>query len=205
MEDIQQAIINSDTFKRYCATMEGGIILSDKQTDIVIKYLINSKDTPMQDKLPIMQLLSLKKHIPKINRIASKPIEQTKETTQSTKGRKKKMLDNATVKAFLGDVCDSVDIGSVFSDSAYYWLDDIFTGVCRLDLGGNTRPLSKYLMLSILYHYDNIDSSIIMSECNVAIRQAQNIMQCLRNINRMIGNEIARRNIDVVTNDDVDW
>lgn len=68
-------------------------------------------------------------------------------------------------------------------------LDHIVTGAVNLDLDGNTRPLSKKVVISMLQRLDVISTKAVQEYMHLTLRQcserhAQKIAQCLRVIER---------------------
>lgn len=61
--------------------------------------------------------------------------------------------------------------------------DDIVTGAVK-DSGGNTRPLSKTMMVSLLQGLDEIAAGEIQNDTGLSLRHAQRIAMCLRIIER---------------------
>ena len=61
--------------------------------------------------------------------------------------------------------------------------DDIVTGAVK-DSGGNTRPLSKTMMVSLLQGLDEIAANVIQKDAHLSLRHAQRIAMCLRVIER---------------------
>jgi hypothetical protein len=61
------------------------------------------------------------------------------------RGRPKKEHDNSFAHGRLKDFRDWYE-----ADGEYCGLDDILSGACRLDLGGNTRPLSMDALFHLL-------------------------------------------------------
>lgn len=64
-------------------------------------------------------------------------------------------------------------------------LNTLVTGAVYLDMGGNTRPLSKKLILSMLLRLDEISTKAVQDYMHLTLRpckdrQAQNIACCLR-------------------------
>lgn len=64
-------------------------------------------------------------------------------------------------------------------------LDHIVTGAVNLDMAGNTRPLSKKLMVRLLQHLDVISTEAVKEYMHLTLRQcserhAQKIALCLR-------------------------
>lgn len=68
----------------------------------------------------------------------------------------------------------------------YPFLDNIITGVCNLDLGGNTRPLSTRVVYTLLTTQAIISTKLIMEAHYVGERQAQKICACLRIASREV-------------------
>jgi hypothetical protein len=69
--------------------------------------------------------------------------------------------------------------------------DDIVTGAVRLDMGGNTRPLSKTMMVSLLQILDVVSTEAVQSTKLYSKRHAQRVCQCLRIIESMAFNVAA--------------
>lgn len=68
-------------------------------------------------------------------------------------------------------------------------LDHIVTGAVNLDLDGNTRPLSKKVVISILQRLDVVSTRAVQEYMHLTLRQcserhAQKIAQCLRVIEK---------------------
>ncbi|MGX9221436.1 hypothetical protein ACWV27_23975 [Massilia varians] len=61
--------------------------------------------------------------------------------------------------------------------------DDIVTGAVK-DSGGNTRPLSKTMMVSLLQGLDEIAAGPIQDDTGLSLRHSQRIAMCLRIIER---------------------
>lgn len=61
--------------------------------------------------------------------------------------------------------------------------DDIVTGAVQ-DSGGNTRPLSKTMMVSLLQGLDHIAADAIKVQTGSSLRHSQRIAMCLRVIER---------------------
>lgn len=61
--------------------------------------------------------------------------------------------------------------------------DDIVTGAVK-DSGGNTRPLSKTMMVSLLQGLDQIAAGAIQEDTGLSLRHSQRIAMCLRIIER---------------------
>ena len=162
--------------------------LTDKQEVVVERYL-KSTESFKAERMPLLKLLSMKNNISKTNTIPVLP-ESDVDVRIPSKKTRLKVVDNLLVKNFLLEYDEYKDMSE-----EHYWTDDIFTGCTRLDLGGNTRDLSKYLMFSILKEYEAITSKIIEEHCNVKERQAQNIVKCLNIISCMLRKEIINRKL----------
>lgn len=72
-----------------------------------------------------------------------------------------------------------------FSLARIPYIDHIVTGAVNLDMGGNTRPLSKKVILSMLLRLDEISTKAVQDYMHLTLRpcedrQAQNIASCLR-------------------------
>lgn len=95
------------------------------------------------------------------------------------RGRPKKIVTNR-LKPFLKNF--------VFPRQALKFLpmfDDIVTGAVRLDAGGNDRPLSKTMMVSLLQVLDEVSTEAIQTTKGYSKRHSQRICQCLRIIESM--------------------
>lgn len=151
--------------------------------------------------MSIAQILKFKRHIPK-----GKPDRQSLETCEAAflnedivvaSGRKIRQIDNTFVS-------------SIFSKyptlscaiKQFYWLDDILTGVARLDMGGNTRPLSLSVLYDFLSESGIINTTIISSYCGIGTRQAQKVMLSLTIANRMCEKELRRMGF---TDENIPW
>lgn len=72
-----------------------------------------------------------------------------------------------------------------FALASLPFLDNIVTGAVNLDLGGNTRPLAKKLVISLLQRLDVISAEAVRQQMHLTLRpcserHAQKIGQCLR-------------------------
>lgn len=163
---------------------------TEAQQQIVDRYLDATKDNP-ESRLPLSVIVGIKKHIPKYrpDRVMLEKCEEQylQQEPIVAPGRKQRQIDNKAVSDVLSKYKSLKQAVRQF-----YWIDDIITGVSRIDLGGNTRPLS----ISLLFHFIStstvINTSIIMSYCDVKTRQAQKIMTSLSIANRMIVKELKR-------------
>lgn len=86
-----------------------------------------------------------------------------------------KEFDNKRVVEELQHYC-------TFSEAVqdYPFLDNIITGVCNLDLGGNTRPLSTAVVYTLLATQSLITTKLIAEAAQCSERHAQKICGCLR-------------------------
>lgn len=97
---------------------------------------------------------------------------------QKRKGRPKKVVTNS-LKPYLQNF--------IFAREALQALsgfDDIVHGAVRLDAGGNTRPLSKTMMVSLLQILDEITTEAVRESIGGSVRHAQRVAICLRVIER---------------------
>jgi hypothetical protein len=139
---------------------------------------------------------SLKKHFRKRYRPADKEIirdyenrliNDMPEEQEPKPGRKVKTLNNVDIKERFNGI-EYADMASM-----YPRIDDILHGVCRLDTGNNTRPLSKTLIFNIMANAEEITIGLIMHVCDVKKSQAYNYLKACRIASRMILNEFKRK------------
>jgi len=100
--------------------------------------------------------------------------EATEPIAKRGRGRPKKLMPNR-LKPYLNDY--------IFPREALERLpmfDDIVTGAVRLDAGGNTRPLSKMMMVSLLQVLDEVSAQAIQEDKQLSLRHSQRIAMCLR-------------------------
>jgi len=93
---------------------------------------------------------------------------------QKARGRPKKSVTNR-LKPFLTNF--------IFPRDALAELpmfDDIVTGAVKLDAGGNTRPMSKTMMVSLLQILDEVTTEAIQEAVQCSLRHAQRLAQYLR-------------------------
>lgn len=171
--------------------------LTEAQQEVVDRYYEATKDDP-DSRMPIEKLLGMRSKIPKyrpdnhlLKKLEEERINDMQDTTIVTRGRPKKEIVNKIVLEFLSPFFDDYRLLS----KEYYWIDDIFTGVSRLDLGGNTRDLSKYHLFDILSVCAKIDVSFLQDYLNVGERQAQKVLMSLGIVHRMLEKEIIARKI----------
>jgi hypothetical protein len=179
---------------------QGFMKLTKAQQEIVDRYMEATKDTP-ESRMPIEQLLKLRKAIPKsrpdnamLRILEEQRLASVTDIEPVEKGRPKNVVKNSMVLNFLEPYFD------MYSECVkdHYWIDDIFTGVSRLDLGGNTRDLSKYHLFDVLCVCASIDVDFIKEYLSIGERQAQKYMVSLQIAHRMVKKEIIERNLVVV-------
>ena len=160
------------------------------QQIVIDRYLEATKNST-ESRLPIAQIIGLKRHIKrgKPDKHVLEQCEQAylQEEPITAPGRKQRQIDNSAVSDVLSKYRSFEQCIKQF-----YWIDDIITGCSRFDLGNNTRPLS----VSMLFHFIStstiINTSIIMAYCDVKERQARNIMGALSVAHRMIEKDLIR-------------
>jgi hypothetical protein len=114
-------------------------------------------------------------------------------TTEAPTGGKKKRGRPATVHANSLKACLSSFDAPGFALAGLPFLDQIVTGAVNLDMDGNTRPLSKKLVVSLLQRLDVISAEGVREYMRLTLRQcserhAQKIAQCLRVIETALAN-----------------
>lgn len=166
---------------------------SEAQQKIIDRYLEATKDCP-EDRIPLEKLVGLKNKFPKskpdkyvVAKCERELINDDIDEKKETRGRKARVIDNLYVRSKLTKYKE-------YEDAAwdYYWLDDVFTGVCSVAFEGATRWLSKYVVFDILSTAYRIDNELIADCCNVNERQVQKIMTALIVCNRAIEKELKR-------------
>jgi hypothetical protein len=167
---------------------------SATQQIIIDAYLEATKHHPDQ-RLPIARIIGIKKHIPKcrqdkamLQRCEREYIDG--DVKSAPVGRKKKQVDNKLISSIFNEYVDYYQ-----AKERYWWLDDILTGVSRLDMGGNTRPLSVGLLYNFISTSTIINTDIVMDYCNVGVRQAQNIILALSITIRSIEGQLIKDGI----------
>ena len=80
-----------------------------------------------------------------------------------------------------GEACDE-----------YSFIDDIITGVCNLDLGGNTRPLSRSFIWTLVSNQLVVKTSLIMEATGKSKSHSQKLVAVVRIACRVIEKEIKR-------------
>lgn len=95
------------------------------------------------------------------------------------------LVDEFIIYPTFGDCCDE-----------YPWIDDIITGVCNLDLGGNTRPLSRNLVYVLVSTQPIIKTSLIMQATGKSKSHSQKIVAIVRVACRAIEKELKKREVN---------
>lgn len=166
---------------------------SEAQQVIIDAYMEATKQHP-DKRLPIARIVGIKRHIPKCRPDKAMLQKCEKEylagDVKVEIGRPKRHIDNKLVSSVLMDYVDYYQ-----AKERYWWLDDILTGVSRLDLGGNTRPLSVVLLYNFVSTSTIINTDIVMEYCDVGIRQAQKVLLALSIAVRAIEKELVRDGI----------
>lgn len=98
-------------------------------------------------------------------------------------GRKVSNIDNSFVYSYLSCF-------HFYTDCHYRMVDDVLTGVSRLDMQGNTRDLSKYLLFNFLSCCQVINTAIIRDYLGIGVRQSQRLYKALVIANRAIHREL---------------
>lgn len=162
------------------------LLVSPKQTDAVARKADWAQQVRANeirgwlDNLHLMHESYVAKHpgnLAEIRRYSGAVPAMTTTATvavKKTKGRPKKAVTNR-IKPYLADFMfpkDALERLPLF--------DDIVTGAVHLDAGGNTRPLSKTMMVSLLQVLDEITTAAVQESTNKSLRHAQRIALCLR-------------------------
>lgn len=170
--------------------------LTETQQEVVDRYYEATKEDP-DSRMPIEKLLGMRNKIPKYrpNNYMLKRLEEERINddceTPVTRGRPKKEVVNTLVLEFLSPYFDDYELLS----EEYYWLDDIFTGVSRLDLGGNTRDLSKYHLFDILSVCAKVNVAFLQDYLQVGERQAQKVLMSVGIAHKLLEKEIVDRKL----------
>ena len=128
-----------------------------------------------------------------------------------TRGKiKGKELSNNTDETSLNRLDCSVML-TIFNNTPYFSgsaetkemnipprVDDILHGVCRLDMGGNSRPLNKVKLYDLITLKDVLYLPDIERHLNVQLRQAQRWMKACKIAVRAIEREYKLRTIDIL-------
>lgn len=77
----------------------------------------------------------------------------------------------------------------------YPWIDDIITGVANLDLGGNTRPVSKNMLFVLISTQPIITTSLIEEATGKSNSYAKKLVSLLRIACRAIESELKKRTV----------
>lgn len=75
----------------------------------------------------------------------------------------------------------------------YPWIDDIITGAANLDLGGNTRPLSRNMLYTLISTQPLIKTSIIEDATGKSNSYAKKITAVVRVCCRALEKELKAR------------
>jgi hypothetical protein len=73
--------------------------------------------------------------------------------------------------------------------------EDIFYGVVRLDLNGNTRPLSTMIVYRLLSKLEKLSTAIIADALGLSDRQAQRYMQACGLVQFLIRREVVKHQL----------
>lgn len=109
---------------------------------------------------------------------ASASVPSAQPPIQKKRGRPKKVVANR-LKPYLQNFILAREALQALSG-----FDDIVHGAVRLDAGGNTRPLSKTMMVSLLQVLDEITTEAVRESIGGSVRHAQRVAMCLRVIER---------------------
>lgn len=131
---------------------------------------------------------------PAVDRVAIVPVALA--ATQKTRGRPKKVVPNR-LKPYLQNFIFAKDALQILPG-----FDDIVHGAVRLDAGGNTRPLSKTMMVSLLQVLDEIRAEAVQESIGGSLRHAQRVAMCLRVI-ELAAYKVAQKHWYVPT--ETDW
>lgn len=134
-------------------------------------------------------LEKLKRRIPRWKPDAEWTYE-IKPAEERTKGRKPVVLDNADLVQLFEGVMFSMKECTLPSS-----FEDIFYGVVRLDLGGNTRPLSTMVVYRLLSKLDKLSSDIIADALGLSDRQARKYMQACGLVQLLIRREVVKKQL----------
>lgn len=96
-------------------------------------------------------------------------------------------FDNSEVVANLQHYCFLSD-----ALEEYPFLEDIVTGVCHLDLGGNTRPLSSKMVFTLLSTQNIISTVLVQDAHQCSASHARKICAVLRIASREFVKHSAR-------------
>lgn len=107
---------------------------------------------------------------------------------EHTKGRKPPMLNNHDLVMLFDGLHYYDDSSGVPS-----FVDDILHGVARLDMGGNTRPMSKATIYALLSKLDKLSTNAIASALGLGARQSQRYMTMCGIAQDMIRREVVKR------------
>lgn len=134
-------------------------------------------------------LAKMKRHIPRWKPDAEWSYV-IKPEPERTKGRKPVVLDNADLVQLFDGVVFSMKECTLPPS-----FEDIFYGVVRLDMNGNTRPLSTTVVYRLLSKLERLSTAIIADALNVGERQAQRYMQACGLVQLLIRREVVKRQL----------
>jgi hypothetical protein len=107
---------------------------------------------------------------------------------EPAKGRKPVVLDNADlVQLFDGVIFSMRDCTLPTS------FEDIFYGVVRLDMHGNTRPLSMMVVYRLLSKLERLSTDIIADALGLSDRQSRKYMQACGLVQLLVRREVVKR------------
>jgi hypothetical protein len=109
---------------------------------------------------------------------------------ERTKGRKPVVLDNADLVQLFDGV-----VFSMKESTLPPVFEDIFYGVVRLDLNGNTRPLSTMIVYRLLSKLEKLSTAIIADALGLSDRQAQRYMQACGLVQFLIRREVVKHQL----------
>lgn len=75
----------------------------------------------------------------------------------------------------------------------YPWIDDIITGVANLDLGGNTRPISRNLLYVLISTQPVIKTSLVEEATGKSNSYAKKLTALLRVACRTLEKELRKQ------------
>ena len=75
----------------------------------------------------------------------------------------------------------------------YPWIDDIISGVANLDLGGNTRPVSKNMLFVLISTQPVITTSVVEEATGKSNSYAKKLVGLLRVACRSLEKELKKR------------
>lgn len=91
------------------------------------------------------------------------------------------LMEELQQYASYGEACDD-----------HPWIEDVLTGVCHLDLGGNTRPLRRQLIWVLMAHQPTITTSVIMEATGKSLSHSKKIVGMVRIACRAVEKELRK-------------